>query len=281
MISIIIPAHNEAAVIARGLQALLTGAKPDELEIIVVCNGCTDNTADIARCFAPTVRVIETDVPSKTNALNLGDAAALSYPRIYVDADVVITLDAARALVGRLSKGDIHAVAPTPVIDVGSCSPRVRAYYAVRSRLPSARQGLGGSGVYALSAAGRARFDEFPNITADDAYVRLQFSPTERATIPSSVSTVYAPRTLRSLMAIRTRIYFGTGELARRFPEIMANADASNNRSLIGLLKRPTMWPAVATYLYVNTVARYFAYSRTYRRSFKWTHDQSSRSQTA
>jgi glycosyltransferase involved in cell wall biosynthesis len=281
MISIIIPAHNEAAVIARGLQALLAGAEPGELEIVVVCNGCTDNTADVARRFAPSIRVIETDVPSKTNALNMGDAIAQSFPRIYLDADVVITLDAARALARRLAKGDIHAVAPTPVIDVAGCSAPVRAYYAVRSRLPSARQGLGGSGVYALSALGRARFDEFPDITADDAYVRLHFSPTERATIPSAMSTVYAPRTLRSLMAIRTRVYFGTGELARRFPEIMANADASNNRSLVGLLKRPTMWPAVATYLYVNTAARCFAYLRTYRRSSKWTHDQSSRTQTA
>ncbi len=277
MITVIIPAHNEAAVIARGLQALLAGAGADELEVIVVCNACTDDTAEIARRFAPSVRVIETDVPGKTNALNLGDAIARSFPRIYLDADVVITFDTARALAARLARGDVDAVAPTPIIDVSGCSHPVRAYYAVRARLPSARQGIGGSGVYALSATGHGRFDQFPNITADDAFVRLQFSPTERATISDLLSTVYAPRTLKSLIATRTRVYFGIRELARRFPEIMANAGTSNHRSLIGLLERPTLWPAIAIYVYVTMMARLSAWLRAHQRSFKWTHDQSSR----
>src|SRR5262249_29182479 len=158
-------------------------------------------------------------VPGKTNALNLGDATAQSFPRVYLDADVVVSLEAIRALAKRLTEGDIHAVAPTPVLNVTNCSKLVRAYYAVRSCLPSARQGIGGSGVYALSAPGRARFKAFPNITADDAYVRLQFRPAERATMPYVHSTVYAPRTLQNLVAIRTRVYYGIAELARRFPE--------------------------------------------------------------
>jgi glycosyltransferase involved in cell wall biosynthesis len=281
MISIIIPAHNEAAVIARSLQTLLTGASPDEFEIIVVCNGCSDNTAEIARRFAPAVRVLETEVPGKTNALNLGDAAAHSFPRIYLDADVLISLEAIRTLAKRLADGDIHAVAPTPVLNVTHCSRLVRAYYAVRSCLPSARQGIGGSGVYALSAAGRARFSLFPNITADDAYVRLQFLPAERATMPYVHSTVYAPRTLKDLLAIRTRIYYGIAELAHRFPETAGNADVSNNRALIGVLKQPTMWTALITYTLVNTIARCRARLRKNGAAVQWTHDQSSRRQVA
>ena len=158
MISIIIPAHNERAVIARGLEALISGSKPDEIEIIVVCNGCTDDTAEIARRFAPIVRVIETEVASKTNALNIGDSIARYFPRVYIDADIVIKIDAVRELARHLAKGDILAVAPVPILDITGCSASVRAYYAVRSHLPSARQGLGGSGVYALSRTGRARF---------------------------------------------------------------------------------------------------------------------------
>lgn len=281
MISIVIPAHNEAGVIARGLEMLTAGAEQDEIEIFVVCNGCSDHTAEVARRFAPVVRVIETDVPSKANALNLGDATARSFPRIYVDADVVVRLDTIRALAERLAAGDVHAVAPTPIVDAGQCSRLVRAYYAARARLPSARQGIGGSGVYALSATGRARFTAFPDITADDAYVRLQFSPAERATLPYVNSTVYAPRTLRSLLAIRARIYYGIAELARRFPELLAKADASNNRALVGLFKRPMMWPALTIYLLVNTTARCMASSRRGRTSVEWTHDQSSRRQAA
>ena len=51
MVSFVIPAHNEEAVIGRCLTALLAGARRDELDIIVVCNGCTDRTAEVARCI--------------------------------------------------------------------------------------------------------------------------------------------------------------------------------------------------------------------------------------
>src|ERR1700739_295220 len=87
MISIVIPARNESAVIARTLRAITTDALPDELDVIVVCNGCTDDTATIARGFGTAARVIETAVGNKTHALNLGDQSARSFPRIYVDAD--------------------------------------------------------------------------------------------------------------------------------------------------------------------------------------------------
>jgi glycosyltransferase involved in cell wall biosynthesis len=281
MISIIIPAHNERGVIARGLEAIISGSAPDEIEIIVVCNGCTDDTAEIARRFVPIVRVIETDVASKTNALNIGDSIARFFPRVYIDADVVIKIDAVRELVQHLAKGNILAVAPVPILDLTGCSACVRAYYAVRSRLPSARQGLGGSGVYALSRTGRARFGEFPKITADDAYVRLQFSPQERETISSATSTVYAPRTLHHLRAIRARIYYGTQELSRSFPEIQVNTDTSNIRTLLDLTKRPGMWFGLAIYFYVNIIARYLAHAARSRASFKWGHDQSSRRQAA
>ena len=68
MISIIIPAHNESDVIRRCLESALAGVKSGELEVIVVCNGCLDNTAELARTFGECVTVIETDVASKSNA---------------------------------------------------------------------------------------------------------------------------------------------------------------------------------------------------------------------
>ena len=75
----------------------------------------------------------------------------------------------------RLGQGDILAVAPTPDIDLAGCSRMVRLYFAIRHLLPSSRHGIGGSGVYALSEAGRQRFDQFPEVIADDTFVRLQF----------------------------------------------------------------------------------------------------------
>ena len=88
MPSVVIPAHNEAKVIARCLASVLTDDRADDLEVIVVCNGCTDDTARVAKEHDERVCVVETDVPSKSNALNLGDDAATSFPRMYLDADV-------------------------------------------------------------------------------------------------------------------------------------------------------------------------------------------------
>ena len=154
MISIVVPAHNESSVIARTLTPWVSEPGADDLKIVVVCNGCTDETAAIARKFGPPVRVIETEVPGKTNALNAGDQASSGYPRIYVDADIVIRVDAIRALARRLERGDVLAVAPTPDIDVTGCSWLVRLYFAIRHRLPSSRQGFGGSGVYSCPKPG-------------------------------------------------------------------------------------------------------------------------------
>ena len=47
-ISVVIAAHAED-VLGRSLDALLSTARPTELEIVVVCNGCTDRTVEFAR----------------------------------------------------------------------------------------------------------------------------------------------------------------------------------------------------------------------------------------
>ena len=60
MISVVVPAYNEEAVIERSLKHLTDGAPEGELEVIVACNGCHDRTADLARAFGRSVKVVET-----------------------------------------------------------------------------------------------------------------------------------------------------------------------------------------------------------------------------
>lgn len=277
MISIVVPAHNESSVIARALGAWVGNSGSDGMDVVVVCNGCTDDTADIARRFGPTARVIESEVASKTHALNLGDQISRAFPRIYADADIVITADAIRALTKRLERGDVLAVAPTPDIDLTGCRWLVRKYYDIRSRLPSSREGIGGSGVYALSEEGRKRFTRFPDVVADDIYVRLQFTPEERETLPSAKSTVFPPRTISQLIAVRTRAYTGIFELAHSFPELRANKRETNHRSLITLFKEPRLWSGLLIYCCVNILARYRASIRCRTRASVWERDNTSR----
>jgi glycosyltransferase involved in cell wall biosynthesis len=277
MISVIIPAHNESSVIARTLKAMTGGSSPGELEVIVVCNGCSDDTGDVARRFGPPVRVIETGIASKTHALNLGDEAARAFPRIYADADVVITLETIRMLAGCLGAGNVLAVAPTPNFDLSGCSWPVRACYRVRALLPSAQEGIGGSGVYALSAAGRARFHEFPALTADDGYVRIQFQPEERETLRSASSTVFPPRTIRDLISTKTRAHYGSLELASLFPGLWQNRGESNHSSLIRLFKDPRLWSELVIYCLVTAIAKRRARNRLRGAITRWERDNTSR----
>lgn len=276
-ISVVIPAHNESSVIARLLGNCLDDPATDEMDVVIVCNGCTDNTADVARRSSPTVRVIESGVASKTNALNLGDEGLSTFPRIYADADIIITAEAIRTLVERLNEGDVLAVAPTPYINLAGCSWAVRQYFAVRSRLPSSHEGIGGSGVYALSEEGRRRFSQFPELIADDMYVRLQFKPNERATLASARSVVFPPRTIAQLLRVRSRAYAGVFELAHRFPALRANRGESNNHALLALFKEPRLWPGLSIYCLVNILARFKATARSRAGTLVWPRDPTSR----
>jgi len=180
---VVIPAHNEEVVLGRGLDGVLSGALLGEIDVVVVCNGCSDGTADVARSYGDRVRVIETPIPSKTHALNLGDEAARGFPRFYVDADVVLTLDGIRRIAARLGASGAPAAAPVMQVDLSGSSWPVRAFYAIWTQMPYTREGMIGVGVYALSEEGRRRFGRFPDVIADDGYVRALFSPVERVRV--------------------------------------------------------------------------------------------------
>lgn len=112
MVSVIIPAHNEAGVIGRLLGHLVCPTGPEDIDVIVLANGCTDNTAEVAAEFSPPVRVVTLPVASKREALDAGDRLAQSFPRIYVDADIELSVEDIRALDAALRRPGVLAAAP-------------------------------------------------------------------------------------------------------------------------------------------------------------------------
>lgn len=209
--SVIVPAHNEAAVIARTLAPLVELASRDAIEVIVVCNGCTDDTAVVAGGI-PGITVLSTDVPSKTNALNLGDARAAGWPRIYLDADIEVTPNAILAVAQELTRGPALAGRPSARYDVTGSSALVRWYYAARARVPSLHQALWGAGCYAVSQCGHERIGQFPPLKGDDLWVDGLFSSDEKLVVETDPVIVRAPRTLKALLAITRRNVTGTHE---------------------------------------------------------------------
>ena len=276
MISIIIPAHNEETVIERCLSALLDGAEPGELELIVACNGCTDRTAERARAFGPPVQVIEIEQASKTAAINAAERVATGFPRLYIDADVVLPLSGVRAVAATLQNGHLLA-SPVADTDLSASSPAVRAFYDIWLRLPYNRV-MVGTGVYALSEKGRARFGEFPPIIADDGYVRSRFTPEERVAVPEATVRVVAPRTLRDLVRVKTRSRLGRYELAQKHPL----PGASDRKRLWSILRSVQWGPSLpwrgAVYLWVNMAVRLRAGLRLRAGQLQgWDRDQVSR----
>ncbi len=275
MTSVVVPAHNEQRVIARLLTALLGQAEPGEFEVLVVCNGCTDDTAAIAGGFAG-VTVLELPEPSKLLALRAGDAAASSFPRLYVDADVVIDTVSARALVAALAAGTVLAVAPERELRLPGSSWAVRAYHRVWAELPAVRTGLFGRGVIGLSQTGYQRVADRPQLLGDDLFVHSRFGDAERRIVPASTVTVYGPRTLGDLLRRRVRAAQGNSELDARAG---TSSTGSSSRQLLRLARaEPRLWPSLAVFVTVTVLARWRARRQARTGSEPvWLRDESSR----
>jgi glycosyltransferase involved in cell wall biosynthesis len=269
--SVVIPAHDESAVIDRCLRGL--ALHRGDLEVVVVANACSDDTAERARAHG--VTVVETAVPGKAHALDLGDETATAFPRAYLDADVSLDGDDLRRVLDVVRAGPALAAAPRLHVDLTHSSWAVRAYYRVWTALPYVTDDLVGSGVYVLSRAGRARFDRFPAATGDDTFVRALFAPGERVGVEGTRFTVYPPRTLAALLAIKTRARFSVAEHAQAAPAGSGAAPASAARRL---LRRPGVWPSLPVYAAVGLLTRVRARRRLAAGApLAWDRDTTSR----
>lgn len=280
MTSIIIPAFNEGLTIERCLATILEDAGPKEFEIVVVCNNCKDDTASRARKFVDQgVVVLETPIGSKCNAMNLGDDAATSFPRLYVDADILLSADAVREVAALLAPDSQYVVAaPRGVVDFKNRGPLVRSFYRVWTQMPYFKKCLIGGGVFAFSEEGRARFGRFPELLSDDEFVRLHARPAERAITETSTFVVTPPGSILGVLKIFTRYKTGNYELLERYPELQRNNDLSRGSSLKELYDNPNLWPDAPLYLGVMCLAQLRAKRRHLMRTKKvWSRDEATR----
>jgi glycosyltransferase involved in cell wall biosynthesis len=269
--AVIIPAHNEAAVLGRTLQPLAGAIARGELEVTVVCNACTDATPSVAARFDG-VRVLECDIPSKSNALNLGDDATSIWPRIYLDADIVAPPASLAAAAAVLRESVALAARPPAAFDVAGAGPLVRAYYRARGRIPAVRTALWGAGVYGLSAAGHRRIPRFPDVIGDDLLVDRMFRADEKLVVEGEPVLVRVPRTLRALVAITRRNLTGAREPG---PDGIAGRGSRDVLAeLVGTIRTPATAFDAAVYIAVALLARATLPGRHRR----WERDDTSRS---
>jgi glycosyltransferase involved in cell wall biosynthesis len=107
MISFIVPAHNEEALLGRTLSALHQSVRPlgEPYEIVVVDDASTDRTGEVA--LEHDVRVISVSHRQIAATRNAGAAAATGDVLIFVDADTTVTEPALRAAIDAVRHGAV------------------------------------------------------------------------------------------------------------------------------------------------------------------------------
>jgi Glycosyl transferase family 2 len=278
-VSVIVPAHNEARVIGRLLARLAPAAGPGGwLDIVVVANGCSDGTAEVAGAFGPGIRVVSVPDASKRAALDAGDCLARWFPRIYVDADVELGPGDIAALAGALRRPGMLAAAPEATYPLAGRPWLVRWNYQVWTQLPEVRHGLFGRGAIGVSQRGHERLRTLPPVIADDLAVSLAFGPEERTIVADARVVVQPPLGAVGLLGRRIRSVIGSAQIERADGAPTASARTRPSDLAAIALREPRMAPRVAAFVAVSALARLCAgQSIRQRRYSTWQRDESSR----
>ncbi|MCF6233929.1 MAG: glycosyltransferase [Rhodobacteraceae bacterium] len=242
---VIIPAHNEAGLIGQCLGSLLASDRVPEgwqIAVLVVANGCKDDTAAIAGKYAAqatargwSLTVFDEARGGKLNALNIADKAARGTNRAYLDADVTIDPSLLGQLVKTLDSDTPRYASGHPALSPAQ-SRITHSYGRFWAALPFATSGVPGFGIFAMNAAGRARWGQWPDIISDDTFARLSFKADERIRV-DSVYHWPMVEGFTNLVRVRRRQDDGVKEIAARFPHLLDNDDKPR-LTLPGLLSR-------------------------------------------
>jgi hypothetical protein len=244
----------------------------------VACNGCTDDTAAIARASGHPVRVLDLEEAGKPAALRAGEHALGDvFPRLYLDADVIITGTVATAVLGRLATDGAVAARPPFRYDTSHSSALVRRYYRARAAVPAVMGSIWGAGVYGLSAAGRARFGEYPDVVAEDLFVDQHMGAGDVAIVGDDAVIVVAPARYGDLLRFMRRSYRGAaGDTSvAAYDDGSRPGTSSTLRDVVRLGRRgPAGVLDALTYAFVAVTARAYV---AFGRSTRWERDDSSR----
>jgi GT2 family glycosyltransferase len=109
-ITVIVPTHNRASMLATHLRALAAQTYPRaSTEWIVVCDGCHDSSAEVARQGGAD-QVIELEGRGAAAARNAGLAAATAPLVAFLDDDIIPTPGWLQALADDIRPGDANTL---------------------------------------------------------------------------------------------------------------------------------------------------------------------------
>ncbi|MEZ0167164.1 glycosyltransferase family 2 protein [Microvirga sp. TS319] len=221
-VTIIVPAHNEEAVIAAKIRNLSRLDYPrDRLTIVLALDGCTDGTAAIAQSFAG--RTDGLDLRIVEYAGNIGKVAVLNEQIGKARSDLIALSDASALLepqalsraVRHFGRSSVGVVCPTYAL-VRPGSEGERAYWAYQTRVKAAEGAvgapMGAHGSFYLFR--RDMWEPLPPDTINDDFVlpmRIVLRGYDAVYDPGIVATELETSTARQ--DFRRRIRIGAGNL--------------------------------------------------------------------
>lgn len=108
-VSVIVPAYNEGVVLADCLGSILKSGYP-RLELIVVNDGSTDDTAEVMERYSDRAVTITKENGGKGSALNAGIERASGEILFFVDADGLFTSDTIPNMLAGFRNKNVGAV---------------------------------------------------------------------------------------------------------------------------------------------------------------------------
>ncbi len=180
-VSVVVPCHNEAAVIANKIDALCRSDYPGDMEIIVSSDGSDDGTEKIAE-EAGVVVLHNPQRRGKVAALNAAVVAAQYDILIFTDANAIPDAGAISALVAPFAEERIGGVAGEQVISSEDGDVTIgggeSAYWKYEAAIKRWEAALGGAlcadgSVYAIR---KGLYHPPPTVVMlrDDLYISLK-----------------------------------------------------------------------------------------------------------
>lgn len=182
-VSVVLVARNEAERIATRLENLLGGDFAGELEIVLVCDGCDDDTAELAgQAGGDRLRVIElAESRGKAHGVNVGVEAAMGEIVVFGDARQRFDDSAIARLVEAFEDSNVGAASGSLEIEssVAGAGAGIDFYWKLEKFIRSAESRIdsciGCTG--AIYAIRRDLFEPMPEDTIlDDVVVPMRIA---------------------------------------------------------------------------------------------------------
>ena len=238
-LTVVVPAYDEARFIETKLKDTLEQDYPDNLlDVLVVDDGSTDGTADLAEAFAPRVRVLrQATRQGKGAALNAGAAAARGEVVVFTDANGRLQPGSLRAVAGPFADSSVGVVGGNKKPrGAGAHGAGESTYWRLEDGLRRAESAFGAvvgvdGGIYAIRRSSVRPIP--PDVYADDYWIPLDalVRGLRVAHAPDACAFESVSANKRDDFERRTRIAAGIWRETLRHP---------------GLLRPANGWVAVA-----------------------------------